>query len=261
MIRYESSYSQQFNPSFGACWPARGLVVGAPSLVKPLYPYQAYRRAGHQGAWKLRFGEHMPHPTKAVDGNHDIFPILVPTGGFGGEGEGRGGEGRREGMAEMPESIRAVDVQCGTKQDTPHPSSSDADEVDEAQYRDRDTLPRSVSPAWVGHAGERRRSPAGHLYGTGESTDDPYCSNQPVVGCTRTPIGQGQAQLRNDLIMKLRPCPLESTRLAGRGSKKALGGGEQRRPVWQLQRCKWPAAALAEPPLEQPIAIVYGVRT
>jgi hypothetical protein len=69
---------------------------------------------------------------------------------------------------------------------------------------------------WVGHAGERRRNPAGHLYGTGESTDDPYCSNQPVVGCTRTPIGQGQAQLRNDLIMKQRLCALDGLGEAGR---------------------------------------------
>ena len=139
------------------------------------------------------------------------FPSLCRQGAVG---RGRGGEGRREGMAE---SIRAVDVQCATKQDIPLCSSSEADAVDEPQYHDRHILPRSVSPAWVGHAaGERRRNPAGHLYGTGESTDDPYCSNQPVVGCTRTPIGQGQAQLRNDLILKQRLCALDGLGEAGR---------------------------------------------
>ena len=74
-------------PLFGACWPGRGLAVGAP--FEPLHPYQAYRRAG---AREQRFSEHMSHPTKAVDGNHDIFPVLAPTGGFGGEGKGREGE-------------------------------------------------------------------------------------------------------------------------------------------------------------------------
>jgi hypothetical protein len=137
------------------------------------------------------------------------FPSLCRQGVL--EGKGRGG--RREGMAE---SIRAVDVQCATKQDIPLSSSSEAVAIDEPHYHDRHILPRSVSPAWVGHAGERRRNPAGHLYGTGESTDDPYCSNQPVVGCTRTPIGQGQAQLRNDLIMKQRLCALDGLGEAGR---------------------------------------------
>jgi hypothetical protein len=47
----------------------------------------------------------------------------------------------------MAESIRAVDVQCATKQDIPLSSSSEADAIDEPQYRDRLILPRSVSPA------------------------------------------------------------------------------------------------------------------
>lgn len=49
----------------------------------------------------------------------------------------------------MAESIRAVDVQCDTKQDIPHSPSSEADEVDEPHYHDRHRLLRSVSPACV----------------------------------------------------------------------------------------------------------------
>ena len=84
--------SSSSTPRFGACWPGRGLAVGAP--FKPLHPYQAYRRAG---AREQRFSEHMSHPTKAVDGNHDIFPSLCRQGGFGGEGKGRGGKARGDG--------------------------------------------------------------------------------------------------------------------------------------------------------------------
>jgi hypothetical protein len=117
------------------------------------------------GAGEQRFSEHMPHPTKAVDGNHDIFPVLVPTGVFVREGGGEGGEGGERGWQKVSVPWTYSAVQNRT---SPTPLSSEADELDEAQYHDRHTLPRSVSPVWVGHAGERRRNPAGHLYGTGE---------------------------------------------------------------------------------------------
>ncbi len=79
-------------------------------------------------------------------------------------------------------------------------------------------------------------------------------ATQPVVGCTRTPIGQGQVQLRNDRIMKQRLCAL-GWWARQRGSERCprrarrLGPRSNCDPsVWQLQRSaaqrgKWPVAA------------------
>ena len=191
-------------PLFGACWPGRGLAVGAPSSPSILIKHIAEQGQGSSDSASTCHIRQKPWM-----GIMTSFPSLS-TGVLEGKGEGRKARG---GGRKYPCRGRTV------RYKTEHPlsSSSEADAIDEPQYHDRLVLPQSVSPAWVGHAGERRRNPAGHLYGTGESTDDPYCSNQPVVGCTRTPIGQGQAQLRNDLIMKQRLCALDGL---GRGIRR-----------------------------------------
>jgi hypothetical protein len=187
-------------------------------LFKPLHPYQAYRRAWEQGQGSSDSASTCHIRQKPWMEIMTSFPSLCRQGVLEGKGEGREarGDGRK---VSVPWTYSAVQNRT-----SPTPLSSEADELDEAQYHDRHTLPRSVSPAWVGHAGERRRNATGHLYGTGESTDDPYCSDQPVVGCTRTPIGQGQAQLRNDLIMKQRLCALDWWASRGEAARKALGG-------------------------------------
>ncbi|KAE9369146.1 hypothetical protein N431DRAFT_44789 [Stipitochalara longipes BDJ] len=67
VIRHESCCSQQQQQPAPAATPLVGREGAGLSRCAPLDPYRAYRASQHI--------EHMPLPTKAVDGNHDIFPV------------------------------------------------------------------------------------------------------------------------------------------------------------------------------------------
>jgi hypothetical protein len=79
----------------------------------------------------------------------------------------------------------------------------------------------------VGPAAVRSRcAPAGDLCGLDEWTEVPYCSKSR---CTRPPIGQGQAPLRNDRIMKPRDLGTKGARRARRARRRTTQRDATRR--------------------------------